>query len=65
MAKYQVYGNAILTVKLGEYEAESEDEAQTMAESDDAANWHPTLCYQCAGEYEVSDIDDLQIFKDE
>lgn len=65
MSKYRVYGNVSATVYLGEYEADSEEEAEEKAEANVEANWSPTLCNQCAGELEVSDVYKVTIEKAE
>jgi hypothetical protein len=61
MKKYSVYGIISASVFLGEYEAESKEEAVKMAEENRNANWHPTLCWQCAGEVELGDVYDTQV----
>lgn len=48
MKKYRVVGILSASVGLGVYEANSKDEAISMAENDDKANWNPQLCHYCA-----------------
>lgn len=50
MAKYRVYGNYTFTKVLGEYEADSEEEAIEMAL--DEAECNATLCVHCSHENE-------------
>ena len=54
--KYAVYGNMGASIKIGEYEAESEDEAIEMADADPQGNWYPSLCWQCNREIEIGDV---------
>ena len=49
MAKYRVYGNYIFSKVLGEYEADSEEEAIEMAL--DNAECDATLCVHCAKDF--------------
>ena len=59
--KYKVYGIMTASVLLGEYEANSKEEAEEMAENDKTADWYPTLCHQCADDIELSDIYKVEI----
>lgn len=54
--KYHVYGMVSASVSLGEYEAESEEEAIQMAEDNQGANWYPSVCHQCSRELDVGDV---------
>lgn len=49
MAKYRVYGNYIFSKVLGEYEAESKEEAIKMALEE--AEPDVVLCVQCSREF--------------
>ena len=49
MAKYRVYGNYIFSKVLGEYEADSKEEAIEMAL--DEAECNVTLCVHCSQEF--------------
>lgn len=49
MAKYRVYGNYTFSKVLGEYEAESEEEAIIKALIE--AEYNATLCVQCSKEF--------------
>ena len=49
MTKYRVYGNYVFSKILGEYEAESEDEAIEMALEEAEAD--AILCVQCSKEF--------------
>lgn len=53
---YRVYGIASASTLVGEYEANSEEEAIRLAQEDREANYHISLCHQCAGEVDVGDI---------
>ena len=46
MAKYRVYGNYIFSKVLGEYEADSEEDAIEKALNN--ANCNATLCVHCS-----------------
>lgn len=52
MAKYIVYGNYTFPCILGEYEADSEDEAIQMALDD--ADPDMSLCYECSRKFSDS-----------
>lgn len=58
MKKYAVWAKVGASVKIGEYEAESEEKAVEMAEEDKNANWIPSLCHHCAEEIEIGDAYD-------
>ena len=60
MAKYAVWGIMTASIKIGEYEAENEQEARDMADNDKDADWYPTLCHQCAKGIDLSDIYETQ-----
>ena len=61
MKKYRVYGLVSATVDLGEYEAESAEEAEKMAEDNDDAGWYPSICHQCANEIDVGDVYEVHV----
>ncbi len=61
MKKYRVYGIVSATVDLGEYEAESKEAAQKMAENNDNVDWNPSICHQCANELEVGDVYEVMV----
>lgn len=54
MPKYAVYGIATGSKFLGEFEADTPDQAQEMAERSDANSI--CLCHQCANEIEMDDF---------
>ena len=56
MPKYRVYGNYIFSKVLGEYEAESEQEA--IEKAVDNTEYDATLCVYCAQEFVDGDIFD-------
>ena len=55
MKKFTVYGLYTAYKKIGEYEAESPEEAAKKAESDQNADVWISLCHQCAKEIELND----------
>lgn len=55
MAKYSVYGKVVATKFIGEFEAESKEEAIKMAE-DEA---YVSICHQCSSEVEDPEVDEL------
>lgn len=55
MPKYSVYGKVVATKYIGEFEADSEDEAIKMAE-DEA---YVSVCHQCSSEVEDPEIDEI------
>ena len=63
MKKYNVYASGYYSVLLGTYKAESKDAAIEMAESDDDANWYPSLCHYCSGEIELNDLSKTDAFE--
>ncbi len=64
MTRYKVYGVMTASVLLGEYEADSEDEAQGKADLDKEANFYPSLCSQCSHEVELGEIYKTEAFKE-
>lgn len=50
MAKYRVYGNYVFSKVLGEYEADSQEEA--IEKALDEAECNITLCYHCSKNFE-------------
>lgn len=56
MAKYQVIGVMTATTIIGEYEADSKEQAMEMANNDRQGNWYPSVCHQCTREIELSEI---------
>lgn len=52
--KFRVYGIATGSKYLGEFEADSEEQAKEMAANSDEN--HICLCHQCARELEVDDF---------
>ncbi len=53
MKTYRVYGLWTASKVIGEFEANSEEEAIAMAEDSDGA--HASLCWECSREVELSD----------
>ena len=61
MKKYRVYAIATASWVLGEYEASSPEEAQSMAENDKFADGHKSLCWQCGREIDLGDVWENQV----
>lgn len=62
MPKYRVYGVVIGSKLIGEYEAETPEQAKNMAADSDEN--YVSLCHQCAKEIDdaqVSDAHDYQV----
>ena len=57
--KFRVYGTITGSVLIGEYKANTKEEAIEKANNDPGANWMPSLCWQCAGEVELDDINEV------
>mgnify|MGYP003652142593 CR=1 FL=1 len=55
MPKYRIYEIATAAYFVGEYEAETKDEAEAMADSD-PQNEQPCLCHYCAGEVDLGEF---------
>lgn len=55
MPKYRVYAIATASWVLGEYEAETPEEAEKMVDDDQTAEMYKSLCHQCSAEVEVGD----------
>lgn len=60
MKKYLAYGTVVGTVFIGEFEAESEEEAREMAENHDKAQ-APTLCHYCSDEIDLGDMGEIEV----
>ena len=45
MPRYAIWAKVGASVKVGEYEAESPEEALRMADEDGNASWSPSLCH--------------------
>jgi len=61
MSKYNVYGILGASVFIGEYEADTKEAADKMAEEDPEANWNPSLCFQCGREVDIGDVYETQV----
>ncbi len=48
MPKYRVSAIFTVSVFVGEFEAETEDEAKELAENSESFDSCPSLCWQCA-----------------
>ena len=59
--KYRVYGIMTASVLLGEYEADSPEEAERMSDADPNANLWPSLCHECSNEIDLGDIYETQV----
>ncbi|CAM4183455.1 hypothetical protein L1N85_11305 [Paenibacillus alkaliterrae] len=59
MPKYRVYGVVTATKYLGEFEADTKEEAEGMAwESGEA---YVSVCHSCSGEVDGAEIDSLEV----
>ena len=56
MKKYRVYGIATASWLVGEYEADSPEDAEKQAEEDQNSGWYQSLCHQCGSDVELGDI---------
>ncbi|GKV69839.1 hypothetical protein NCCP2716_27580 [Sporosarcina sp. NCCP-2716] len=64
MPKYSIYGVVIGTKYIGEFEADSKEEAEEMAWEHDNAS--VSLCHHCAGkEIDEPEIDRLVVEESE
>lgn len=54
MAKWRVYGKVVATKYLGEFEAETKEEAEQMARESDTAS--VDLCHHCVKEADGAEI---------
>lgn len=54
MPRYRVYGTVTASKYLGEFEADSEDEAVEAALN--SAEAHVSLCHQCADEMDDPEV---------
>lgn len=54
MPKYRVYAACTATVYLGEFEAETKEQAEEMAEATDNFST-PNVCHQCSREFDLGD----------
>lgn len=54
MPKYNVYSMATASIFLGEFEAETEEQAIELAVKENPP--HVSLCHQCSGEIEIGDF---------
>ena len=59
--KYRVYGIITASVLLGEYDTDSKEKAEKMAEEDAKADWNPSLCHQCSEEVELGGVNSVQV----
>lgn len=57
MPKFIVTGSVIATTYIGEYEAETKEEAEEMAWNDAGVS----VCHQCARDVEEPEINELYI----
>jgi len=59
--KYRVYAIATASWVMGTYEAGSPEIAVKMADNDNEAAGHISLCHQCADDVEIGDCYDTQV----
>ena len=60
MPKFAVYAIATASWKIGEYEADTKEAADKLAEDDNSGKWWPGLCHQCAN-VEINDVYETQV----
>ncbi|MEE8372800.1 MAG: hypothetical protein V3R87_03580 [Dehalococcoidia bacterium] len=53
--KYRVYAIATASWEVGTYEADTPEAAIKMADDDNEAEFHKSLCHQCAETVELGD----------
>lgn len=58
--KYQVFGVLSASIFIGEYEADSKEDAIDKANEDKKANWHPRICHHCSRNISIGDINDVE-----
>jgi len=58
MKKFRVYGIITASTCIGEYDAETAEEAEKMAWEDAG---YPSICYQCSKEIDLGEIYELQV----
>lgn len=63
MSKYTVIGLVSASIVVGEYEANSENEAIEKANNDPQANCNTTLCNQCSRTIDIGDVYELRADK--
>ncbi|UUZ85641.1 hypothetical protein LJK88_20350 [Paenibacillus sp. P26] len=59
MPKYRVYAVVTATKYMGEFEAESKEEAEQMAWESDKA--YVSVCHQCARNVDSPEIDRMEV----
>lgn len=59
MARYAVYGIISASKFIGEFEADSKDEAIAKAQAE--GDYHVSICHQCAREIDMGDIYEEQV----
>lgn len=66
MPKYKAYGKINAAKFIGEYEADSSEEAKEKAEADPIADWGVYLCHHCSKEIEADEVYEIYVeeFKD-
>lgn len=55
--KYRVFAIATASWEIGTYEADSPESAMKMADEDNEAEFHKSLCHQCANDVDIGDCD--------
>lgn len=59
MSKYRAYGRVVGSKYLGEFEADSPEEAKKLAEQSDEC--HISLCWSCSDECEDPEIEEVYV----
>lgn len=59
MPKFRVYGKVVATKYIGEFEAETKEQAEEMAWKSEET--YISLCHQCTSEAEDPEIHELEV----
>lgn len=66
MAKYIVYGVVDARKYIGEFEADSPEDAEEMArEAVDSGDVRIELCHRCLGEVEEATIEEVIVYEED
>ncbi|MEK3838670.1 hypothetical protein [Paenibacillus sp. FSL R7-0128] len=59
MPKFRIYGRVVATKYIGEFEADTKEQAERMAWDSDEA--YVSVCHQCSKEVEDPEIRELEV----
>lgn len=57
MAKFEIWAEIGMTVKIGEIEADSHEEAETLLDEMELDGMPEGLCHHCADYYDEGEVD--------